>query len=46
VVLANSAMALHCAGGFAKYDDAYAAAVESLESGKAYKALEKLIALQ
>src|SRR6202012_2090541 len=28
VVLANSAMALHCAGGYAKYDDAYAAAVE------------------
>jgi anthranilate phosphoribosyltransferase len=46
VVLANSAMALHCAGGYAKYDDAYAAAVESLESGKAYKALEKLISLQ
>ncbi|HXB09882.1 MAG TPA: anthranilate phosphoribosyltransferase [Puia sp.] len=46
VVLANSAMALHGAGGFAGYDDAYAAAVESLESGKAYQALEKLIALQ
>jgi anthranilate phosphoribosyltransferase len=46
VVLANSAMALHCAGGYAKYDDAYAAAVESLESGKAYTALEKLISLQ
>jgi len=46
VVLANSAMALHSAGGFAEYDDAYAAAVESLESGRAYGALEKLISLQ
>jgi anthranilate phosphoribosyltransferase len=46
VVLANSAMALYAAGGFSRYDDAYAAAVESLESGKAYKALEKLIGLQ
>jgi anthranilate phosphoribosyltransferase len=46
VVLANSAMALHSAGGFASYADAYAAAVESLESGMAYKTLEKLIALQ
>lgn len=46
VVLANSAMALYSAGGFARYDDAYAAAVESLESGKAYGALEKLISLQ
>jgi anthranilate phosphoribosyltransferase len=39
-------MALYAAGGFSRYDDAYAAAVESLESGKAYKALEKLIGLQ
>jgi anthranilate phosphoribosyltransferase len=46
VVLANSAMALHCAGGYAGYDDAYAAAVDSLESGRAYKTLEKLISLQ
>ena|SRR5579859_5774703 len=46
VVLANAAMALHSAGGFAGYDDAYAAAVESLESGRAYGALEKLISLQ
>jgi len=46
VVLANSAMALHSAGGFAEYDDAYAAVVESLESGRAYGALEKLISLQ
>lgn len=46
VVLANAAMALHCTGNYKKYDDAYAAAVESLESGKAQRALEKLVALQ
>lgn len=46
VVLANAAMALHCTGNYKKYDDAYAAAVESLESGKAQAALQKLVALQ
>ena len=46
VVLANAAMALHSTGNFTKYDDAYAAAVDSLESGKAYAALKNLIALQ
>jgi anthranilate phosphoribosyltransferase len=46
VVLANAAMALHCTGNYKQYDDAYAAAVESLESNKAYDALKKLIALQ
>ncbi|HEY6900549.1 MAG TPA: anthranilate phosphoribosyltransferase, partial [Puia sp.] len=46
VVLANAAMALHASGGFSDYNAAYGAAVESLESGAAYKALEKLIALQ
>ncbi|MBC7849662.1 MAG: anthranilate phosphoribosyltransferase, partial [Chitinophagaceae bacterium] len=46
VVLANAAMALHCTGKFSDYNDAYNAAVESLESGRAYQALEKLIALQ
>ncbi len=46
VVLANAAMALHCTGNYKMYDDAYAAAVESLESGNAYKCLEKLISLQ
>src|ERR1700743_3198253 len=46
VVLANAAMALHASGGFTAYDEAYGAAVESLESGRAYTALEKLIALQ
>jgi anthranilate phosphoribosyltransferase len=46
VVLANAAMALYSTGNFEKYDDAYAAAVDSLESGKAYAALNTLISLQ
>ncbi len=46
VVFANAAMALHCTGHYASYDDAFAAAVESLESGKANEVLKKLIALQ
>jgi anthranilate phosphoribosyltransferase len=46
VVLANAAMALQCTGHFKSYDDAYNAAVESLESGKANMALEKLVSLQ
>src|SRR5882724_3185967 len=46
VVLANAAMALHCTGNFKTYEDAYTAAVESLESGKANKCLQKLISLQ
>jgi anthranilate phosphoribosyltransferase len=46
VVIANAAMALHASGGFSSYAEAYAAAVESLESKKAYGALEKLISLQ
>ena len=46
VVLANAAMALHCTGNFASYNDAYHAAVESLESGKAYQSLQTLISLQ
>ncbi|PZR26189.1 MAG: anthranilate phosphoribosyltransferase [Citrobacter freundii] len=46
VVLANAAMALHCTGKFPDYDEAYHAAVESLESGKAYQCLLKLISLQ
>jgi len=39
-------MALYSTGNYGKYNDAYAAAVESLESGKAYEALKKLISLQ
>ncbi|GAB2812317.1 anthranilate phosphoribosyltransferase [Ferruginibacter profundus] len=46
VVFANSAMALQSTGQYATYEDAYHAAVESLESGKAYESLQKIIALQ
>jgi len=46
VVLANAAMALHCTGKFNSYDDAYHAAVTSLETGKAYNSLQKLLSLQ
>jgi anthranilate phosphoribosyltransferase len=46
VVLANAAMALHCTGNYGNYDDAYHAAVDSLESGKAYQSLQSLISLQ
>ncbi|HLY69020.1 MAG TPA: anthranilate phosphoribosyltransferase [Puia sp.] len=46
VVLANAAMALHCTGNYKNYDDAYYAAVESLESGHAHQTLQKLMQLQ
>jgi len=46
VVLANAAMAVNCMGDYKQYDEAYDAACESLESGKAYSAFEKLISLQ
>lgn len=46
VVLANAAMALHCTGKYKSYDEAWLTAVESLESGKAFQCLQKLIALQ
>lgn len=46
VVLANAAMALYCTGKYKSYDEAYGAAVESLDSGKAYQSLQKLIGLQ
>ncbi len=46
VVLANAAMALCGCGAFKNYDDAYQAAIESLESGKAKNKFQKLIALQ
>jgi len=45
-VLANAAMGLHCTGQYKNYDDAYAAAVDSLESGKANDVMKKLVALQ
>lgn len=46
VVLANAAMALYGTLRYKQYDDAYAAAVESLESKKAFHTLEQLINLQ
>jgi len=46
VVLANAAMALHLTGAYGNYDEAYIAAVDSLESGRAYGSLQKLISLQ
>ncbi len=46
VALANAAMALHCTGKYKNYDGAYNTAVESLESGKAYLSLQKLVSLQ
>jgi anthranilate phosphoribosyltransferase len=46
VVLANAAMALQCSGRFADHQSAYEAAVESLESGRAWNCFEKLISLQ
>ncbi len=46
VVFANSAMALQCSGNYTTYHDAYDAAVQSLESGKAYECLETLVGMQ
>ena len=46
VVLANAAMALNCTGEYKTYEDAYHVAVDSLETGKAYGALQTLIELQ
>jgi len=46
VVFANSAMALQCTGKYASYEDCFYAAVESLEGGKAYESLQKIISLQ
>ena len=45
VVLANAAMAINCTRNYKTYDEAYNAAVESLESGKANAALAKLISI-
>lgn len=42
VVLANSAMALQCTGRYKSYEECYQLAVESLESGRAYRLLQKL----
>ncbi|HLF46207.1 MAG TPA: anthranilate phosphoribosyltransferase [Chitinophagaceae bacterium] len=46
VVMANAAMALNCTGNYKNYDEAFDAAIESLESGSANQCLEKLISLQ
>ena len=46
VVLANAATGLFATEKFISYEDAYQAAVESLDSGKAFQTLQKLIALQ
>lgn len=46
VVMANAAMGLFCTGAYKTYDDAFGAAVESLESGRANGCLKKLIELQ
>lgn len=46
VVLANAAVALHCTGQYTSYEEAYSAAVDSLDSGKAYQSLQELISLQ
>jgi anthranilate phosphoribosyltransferase len=46
VVLANAAMALNCTGVYKNYDEAFNAAIESLESGRANQCLQKLISLQ
>lgn len=43
VVLANAAMALQCTGKYKDYDECYQLAVDSLESGKAYRTLQKLV---
>ncbi len=46
VVFANAAVALEQTGAYKNYDDAFNAAIESLESGKAYQSFQKLISLQ
>ena len=46
VVLANAATALQCSGDFKTYDEAFYSAVESLESGNAYKQFQTLITMQ
>ncbi|MEO7264933.1 MAG: anthranilate phosphoribosyltransferase [Ferruginibacter sp.] len=43
VVIANAAMALNCMPQYDDYETAYQLAVDSLESGKAYASLKKLI---
>ena len=44
VVIANAAMGLYATGKYMDYETCYQMSVESLESGKAYNCLNKLIA--
>lgn len=46
VVIANAAIALNATGKYSSYEDAYLAAVESLESGRAYQSLKSLMEMQ
>lgn len=46
VVIANAAMGLQCTGNYINYEEAYNAAVESLERGNAHQCLQKLVSLQ
>ena len=46
VVLANAASALFATHKYVTYEEAYAAAVDSLDSQKAYQVLQQLIAVQ
>jgi anthranilate phosphoribosyltransferase len=46
VVLANAASALFATHKYSTYEEAYAAAVDSLDSQKAYQVLQQLIAVQ
>lgn len=46
VVLANAAIALQTTGNFSNYEACYAAAVESLESGKAFTTFKTLMKMQ
>lgn len=45
VVMANAALALQCTGSMKNYEEAYQAAVQSLESGAAYKVFTTLMEL-
>lgn len=45
VVAANAAMGLQCAGVYEQYDDAWLAAMESLQSKKALQTLKTLLSL-
>lgn len=46
VVFANAAIALQQTGAYTNYESAFAAAIESLESGKAFQSFQQLISLQ